>query len=1009
MLELSRLLLSTLGLTDIELSFDFIANGEGLNDNASVVYNTGAGWQVLVSSLKSPVCNNGSGQWEAYSMILPAALENQPNLQLGFNWTNNADNMGTDPSVAINNLRVVVLENASFTYAASTYEIDDTDPVPTITGVAGGTFTSTNGLSINSSTGEIDLSASVTGTYIITYTTTGSTGNAINSSTQTITINSRDNDNLANATPLTFGGTCTGDIYSTASTSLETGEDVNNCSIPSASVTGSQWFSFVAPASGNAIIKFDQDTPEGMIMALYTAPSNLSDLNTLGDPIDCSRESRVIFDQSITLGAFIDAKDLVSGGTYYVQVYSELSTDTAFCLSVEEPTIYTFNNGWIAPNGSPEGISEPYSRVEILNGIAVLNNTPATGGSGNIWGSTYVSNGATFELEYLIKYGSLVVDGIFNCNLSEDSILVILRKNTAPLNGNGTLNVNFLAFLQFPREFDITSDLNINIFERLASTSSINSLKTITFKSTSQRTAYYSTETMPNYSLTGNIISEQYFPETGSTTGRAFRFVGSPVSSTATIFDNWQEGGAASAGFGTDITGTAGNAGGFDPATGFDLTGQGNPSMFTYSNDTGQTWDVVTSTNQVGDLLNPGNAYRLYIRGDRTLDLDVVGSSNSTTLRSRGSLSHADLTKSYDVEPGQFVLIANPYQNALDMETLIDDSSNITDDVIYYWDPTLGGANGQGAYVTYTGFDNGGTGMALPSSSANNGFLQPGQAAFIVANAGSAGAGNDMVVNYRSSQLNENGLITGAATTVTSVASSTAGSIQMELYDTYSLNNGHSSTDALLVRFSDRYDAGRDVHDHIKAWNIDESISIYKNNVDYVINSMPFPSAGDVVNLRHYNYGDTDYTYLINVNGINGVVPYLRDNFNGSLTQLNNGFTSFTFNVDANDPLSVANDRFELVFQTQTLSIDSGNLNNSFTIYPNPSNGGTVFLSANQLGGVAVELTVTDLLGKQISIKDTSFNAQGTLSFETDNIPTGIYLISVKNGDMKYTGKLIVE
>ncbi len=47
------------------------------------------------------------------------------------------------------------------------------NPTPTITNNAGaGTFSSTSGLVINSSTGVIDVSASTVGTYVITYTDT---------------------------------------------------------------------------------------------------------------------------------------------------------------------------------------------------------------------------------------------------------------------------------------------------------------------------------------------------------------------------------------------------------------------------------------------------------------------------------------------------------------------------------------------------------------------------------------------------------------------------------------------------------------------------------------------------------------------------------------------------------------------------------------------------------------------------------------------------------------------
>ncbi len=97
---------STVGFVNSVLAFEFIANGDGLLDNASLVYNAGAGWVVLDASLKSTICVTGQGEWTAYSVTLPPVCDNNPTVQIGFNWTNNNDNLGTDPSVAINNIEV---------------------------------------------------------------------------------------------------------------------------------------------------------------------------------------------------------------------------------------------------------------------------------------------------------------------------------------------------------------------------------------------------------------------------------------------------------------------------------------------------------------------------------------------------------------------------------------------------------------------------------------------------------------------------------------------------------------------------------------------------------------------------------------------------------------------------------------------------------------------------------------------------------------------------------------
>jgi gliding motility-associated-like protein len=97
---------------------------------------------------------------------------------------------GSCPNSSTVNVTINPLDDATFSYASSSYCVNAVDPTPTITGLAGGTFSSTAGLSINASTGVIDVSASTPGSYVVTYTTNGS---CPNSSTFNVTINALDN------------------------------------------------------------------------------------------------------------------------------------------------------------------------------------------------------------------------------------------------------------------------------------------------------------------------------------------------------------------------------------------------------------------------------------------------------------------------------------------------------------------------------------------------------------------------------------------------------------------------------------------------------------------------------------------------------------------------------------------------------------------------------------------------------------------------------------------------
>ncbi len=89
---------------------------------------------------------------------------------------------GTCPNSSTASVTINSLDNASFNYSAASYASTDSDPTPTITGLAGGTFSSTVGLNINSSTGTIDVSTSIPNTYTVTYTTAGTCPNSSNTS-----------------------------------------------------------------------------------------------------------------------------------------------------------------------------------------------------------------------------------------------------------------------------------------------------------------------------------------------------------------------------------------------------------------------------------------------------------------------------------------------------------------------------------------------------------------------------------------------------------------------------------------------------------------------------------------------------------------------------------------------------------------------------------------------------------------------------------------------------------
>lgn len=189
---------STVGHSNVKLEFDYIANGDGLTDNASVWYDAGTGWTVLTNSIKSNICGSGQGEWTKYSATLPASCNNNPNVKIGINWTNNDDGMGTDPSVAIDNVIVFVTGNGTpvTQTASATFTIIEPDPLVTNLVIDACDSYSFGGVTYTSS-----------GSYSSVYTTSAGCDSTVN---LTLTIGNTPNAIITHINDLTLsavGGT----------------------------------------------------------------------------------------------------------------------------------------------------------------------------------------------------------------------------------------------------------------------------------------------------------------------------------------------------------------------------------------------------------------------------------------------------------------------------------------------------------------------------------------------------------------------------------------------------------------------------------------------------------------------------------------------------------------------------------------------------------------------------------------------------------------------------------
>ena len=501
--------------------------------------------------------------------------------------------------------------------------------------------------------------------------------------------------------------------------------------------------------------------------------------------------------------------------------------------------------------------------------------------------------------------------------------------------------------------------------------------------------------------ISGNDITvERFIPGDAVNGVRAFRFLTSAVTTSTSINANWQEGVNNTTtnfsnnqnpdpGFGIHITGST------TGANGFDATPSGNPSLFSFDNqytDANQAWYDIANTDV--NTLTAGEPYRVYVRGNRGVDVTDNSSTPTTpaVIRATGDLATGNQTSTLGNTQDHFNFIGNPYQAIVDINSVLANSTNLNTNQYYVWDPNM---NTQGAYVTVDLS----TGNPTPSASEANQFLQPGQAAFVTTLANGASS-----VLFQESDKATSEAFTevfrGANQATTSIIN-----IDLQTQEAYA-NNGKLA-DGVLLKFSSNASNMIEADDATKLGNLDETLSVVNNNHYLSIESRALPQAGEEVPFYLNQYRHQAYVFRIHLNEVSGVTAYLVDDYLGTQTEMiNNQENVYSFNVDEAQPGSIDPERFSIAFAEENLGI-STIAENSFTIYPNPSTAGEFTLQLAQLNSNEVKLNIFNMLGKQVY--QNQFSTEAPIRVQNTGLEAGIYLIQVEIDGKTSTQKLIVK
>jgi hypothetical protein len=437
----------------------------------------------------------------------------------------------------------------------------------------------------------------------------------------------------------------------------------------------------------------------------------------------------------------------------------------------------------------------------------------------------------------------------------------------------------------------------------------------LTLKSNATRTAIVK-ELGSGAAISGLVTAERYIPAR-----RAFRLLSPGITTTTSIYQNWQENGRNTASKGTHITGTT------DGSNGFDATQTGNQSLYTFNNSTG-TWSAIANTNST--VLTAGTPYRLMIRGDRTVSLATnTPTPTATTLRTTGTLHTGSKAVNFNnAGSGNNLFVGNPFHAPVDLSGIVSAGTNINSD-IWVWDPTLAT---RGAYVSV----NVGTNANTNSSSGANKFLQPGQAFFAVSN------GANAALTFTESAKGNTFSNTWRTTTPDA-------EFRIRLFYRDSFTANAPSCDGVTAEFSNDYAEGIDRNDVIKYGNLDETLSWVHEAKTFVKEQRSLPSLETEMALRISQYRQKNYTMVFEYSGDVQKEAWLYDAFLNSYQALAVGSNVYHFNI--NDSLANDPNRFKVVFYNPNLSASRLAHLNRWSVSPNPVSGSRLFIAGPEMEG----------------------------------------------------------
>jgi hypothetical protein len=713
--------------------------------------------------------------------------------------------------------------------------------------------------------------------------------------------------------------------------------------------------------TGTGIRRIYTSTGTGNFNVIGTALAGMQNLNVNR----ASAASSLTFDANVTLTTAVGVDFGPSGMTLINSVF-QLNAN-GFCINNSpdygSASFLIYNNGGGGFDRNMEWNSN-VGGAGFPNNIIVQNNTPVIL---DVYSFTAAGLGCTGYID--IKAGSSMSMGGLAKNLSVATDLTISGTLTLSTAAGGDLNVggNWTrtgSFIQNSRNvtFNSAADAILTAsggqqfsFVYLNKSNKINKLtlasdvsvtdeigfskgtldigtnnKFLTIVSTATKTARVAQSDSANTAfvygatdLSGQFIVQRYLQAR-----RSWRLMTAPLvpgGGTHTISEAWQERGlptytgldystpaatttslaadttaVITGGFATQITG--GSA-----ASGFDQSPNNNPSIKYYN---AGSWFGPANINST--TVNSQEGWMLFVRGDRRNFGQITNQYKTptvTTLRPRGQI----FIGRKSITSAGMTVVGNPYASAVDYISMSRTGSGWPSFPTYYvWDPSLGGATGQGAFVTFTW--NGSVFlMTSPygAGSYDNRYIPSGAAVMVDFPAGGG------TLNFAETDKNTNN-------TTNAFRPSPLTNQLMTVLRTVNPDRSTYVSDGVLSLFNNGFTNAVDVDDAAKLSNFTENFGLAREGKILSVERRKTITEVDTIfysiaKMQRKNY---QFRFIMdNVEAPASTAAFLEDLYLKKKTPVSmQDTTDVDFSISINE--EAAPDRFRLVFRRSVVYTD---------------------------------------------------------------------------------------